>query len=64
MLANSKFRATLEGRTAIDILTTIMATVRFSGVSWQEYAVAIMKNKEKVKINPEKWLPHVFKKQA
>ncbi len=54
MLANSKFRTTLEGRTAIDILTTIMATAQFFGITWQEYAVAIMKNKEKVKANPEK----------
>lgn len=62
MLANSKFRATLEGRAALDILTSIMATARAAGVNWNAYAIAIMKNKDLVMTHPEEWLPHIYKK--
>lgn len=64
MLNSSFFRKTREGRVALDILKTIMATAQAAQINFEQYLQFVVLNKEDVKINPHLYTPLAFAQKS
>lgn len=66
MLGSSRFRETFEGHAALDIITSILATLTRVGAGEagpRAYLVDAMKNRDAVALNPEAWTPAAWLKR-
>jgi transposase len=54
---NAMFHKTLHGATIGDVITSMIATAARAGVNVFEYFTVLQQNKEKVRANPENYLP-------
>jgi len=54
---NAMFHKTLLGATIGDVVTSLIATASESGINVFNYFTTLQQEREKVKSNPEKYLP-------
>ena len=57
---NSSFFKSAVGANVGDVLTSIMATAAAAGVNIFDYLNALQRNRARVKLNPEQWLPWCY----
>ncbi len=58
MLSGSKFRKTRNGRAALDILRTVLATCVAAGVPIRDYLCYVFKHRAELQKNPEQFTPY------
>lgn len=61
---NAMFHKTLLGATIGDIITSMIATASEAGINVFEYFTYLQREKDKVKANPEHYLPWNFEQQS
>ena len=54
---NAMFHKTLHGATIDDVITSMIATASRAGINVFDYFTALQQNKEKVRTDPESYLP-------
>jgi Transposase IS66 family len=64
MLNSSFFRKSREGRVALDILKTVMATAQAAQINLEDYLQFVILNKEDVQINPHLYTPLAFAQKS
>ena len=54
---NAMFHKTLFGATVGDVITSMIVTGSEAGINVFDYFTELQRNKDKVKVNPENYLP-------
>lgn len=59
---NAHFYKTLAGASVADTLISLIATTRHAEINPFEYLTAIQRNRDRVRANPEQWMPWNYEK--